>query len=203
MPKLRNIWHSEPPRKPRKSNPSATLLRRHSHLPLLFLPLAVISAPRCHSRSLLSGNPVFAQAQKHLAPRTPRKATQIQPRYHTPPPSFLPSTDHSRPPLSFPQSFKRESIQPIPPNPRVETPNLGVFTPMSGASFPKPLLRPAALHPQQGQPEMPTGWSTTTPKYPSIPSRYDPRYNISFTSNLFGFRLKGRNDSGGKNWIPA
>ena len=35
-------------------------------------------------------------------------------------------------------------------------------------------------------------------KIPIIPSRYDPRYNISFTSNKTGFPLKDcGNDDGG------
>ena len=35
-------------------------------------------------------------------------------------------------------------------------------------------------------------------KIPIIPSRYDPRYNVSFTSDKTGFPLKDcGNDSGG------
>ena len=36
----------------------------------------------------------------------------------------------------------------------------------------------------------PAGWSTTTLKYPIIPSNCDPLYNMSFTSNLTGFPVK-------------
>ena len=40
-------------------------------------------------------------------------------------------------------------------------------------------------------------------KIPIIPSRYDPRYNVSFTSNKTGFPLKycGNDDGGVPNVV--
>ena len=44
----------------------------------------------------------------------------------------------------------------------------------------------------------PTGWSTITPKFHTIPYNCNPLYNISFTSNKTGFPLKDcGNDDGG------
>ena len=78
-----------------------------------------------------------------------------------------------------------------------KTPNLGICTP-SPIIINTCCSATCRFQPQQVQQQQGQLAGRLQHQIPIIPSRYDPRYNVSFTSNKTGFPLKYcGNDSGG------